>query len=236
MDYDSFLELIKNRRSIRRFKPDPVPEEYVDKIIEAARWAPSGANSQPWEFIVIKDKKLRDRIVELHGEHDALAYRMEQTRPPEDRMPRFAQPSKFPPSFAVAPVFILMLGDPRTREAYPMSSVADLGGSIFNSSLASAFLYMHLAATTLGLGTRWLSVSSNSFMQCFIKPLLGIPKELEIYDMIVVGYPDMRPEPRLVRPKEEMVHYDYYDMKKFRTDKDIREFINATRGIVKLQP
>ena len=54
MDYESLLELIKKRRSIRGFKPDPIPDKYVDKIIEAARWAPSGANSQPWEFIVIK--------------------------------------------------------------------------------------------------------------------------------------------------------------------------------------
>ena len=44
MDYESFLELVKKRRSIRRFKPDPVPNEYVGKIIEAARWAPSGFN------------------------------------------------------------------------------------------------------------------------------------------------------------------------------------------------
>ena len=54
MDYDSFLDLVKKRRSTHAFKPDPVPDEYVDKIIEAARWAPSGANSQPWEFIVVK--------------------------------------------------------------------------------------------------------------------------------------------------------------------------------------
>jgi len=54
MDYDGFLELVKKRRSIRLFKPDAVPDEYIDKIIEAARWAPSGANVQPWEFLVIK--------------------------------------------------------------------------------------------------------------------------------------------------------------------------------------
>ncbi len=65
MDYDSLLELLKNRRSIRRFKLDPVPDEYVDKIIEAARWAPSGFNSQPWEFVVVRKQELKDRIVQL---------------------------------------------------------------------------------------------------------------------------------------------------------------------------
>ena len=67
MDYDSFLELVKARRTIRRFKPDPIPDEYVDKIIEAARWAPSGFNMQPWEFVVIRDKKLKDTIVQWVG-------------------------------------------------------------------------------------------------------------------------------------------------------------------------
>ncbi|MFO7772970.1 MAG: nitroreductase family protein [Dehalococcoidia bacterium] len=60
MDYDSFLELVKKRRSIRRFKPDPVPDEYVDKIIEAVRWAPSGFNLQPWDFVVVNEKELKD--------------------------------------------------------------------------------------------------------------------------------------------------------------------------------
>ena len=50
MDYDSLLKLVKNRRSMRKFKPEPIPDEYVDKIIEVARWAPSGANSQTWQL------------------------------------------------------------------------------------------------------------------------------------------------------------------------------------------
>ncbi len=57
MNYENLLELVKERRSIRKFKPDPIPDEYVDKIIEAARWAPSGGNSPPWEFIVIKKQE-----------------------------------------------------------------------------------------------------------------------------------------------------------------------------------
>lgn len=65
MNYESFLELVKKRRSIRRFKPDPIPDEYVNRIIEAARWAPSGFNSQPWEFVVIKDKKLKNDVIRI---------------------------------------------------------------------------------------------------------------------------------------------------------------------------
>ena len=64
MDYDSLLELVKERRSIRRFKPDPIPDNFIDKIIEVARHAPSGFNMQPWEFVVVKKPELREKIVE----------------------------------------------------------------------------------------------------------------------------------------------------------------------------
>ena len=64
MDYKNFLELVKTRPSIRKFKPDGVGDIDIDKILDAARWAPSGFNMQPWEFVVVKDQQLKDRIVE----------------------------------------------------------------------------------------------------------------------------------------------------------------------------
>ena len=59
------MSIVKTRRSIHRFKPDPVSDEYIEKIIEAARWAPSGYNLQPWEFVVIKDQKLKADIIAI---------------------------------------------------------------------------------------------------------------------------------------------------------------------------
>ena len=59
MDYDSLLKLVKKRRSVRKLKTEPIPDEFVDKIIEVARWATSGANSQPWQFIVVKKEEFR---------------------------------------------------------------------------------------------------------------------------------------------------------------------------------
>ena len=80
MDYDSLLALAKKRRSIRRFKPDPIPDESIDKIIEVARWAPSGFNLQPWEFVVVKKLELRKKIVEHISEYWKQAKSMEGTR------------------------------------------------------------------------------------------------------------------------------------------------------------
>jgi nitroreductase len=59
------FECIKGRRTVREFKSDPVPERVVKKILQAARWAPSSSNSQPWHFIVIQDRQMLARLGEV---------------------------------------------------------------------------------------------------------------------------------------------------------------------------
>ena len=63
---DDYLEFLKSRRSIRRFKKDPPPLEMILKAIDVARYAPSARNSQPWRFIVVNDPLLKDRLAEIH--------------------------------------------------------------------------------------------------------------------------------------------------------------------------
>jgi nitroreductase len=224
MDYNSLLELVKKRRSTRKFKPDAIPDEYIDKVIEVARWAPSGANSQPWEFVVVKKQELREKIVELITRNNKMMHEIEVTRAPELRF-RWE-----PGGYARAPVLIIVCGDPRTMDAYPLSTTLERGSKHLISGLASCFLYMNLAAAVLGLGAQWVSAIAAPYVQSFTKDLLGIPVELEFYDMMALGYPDMQPKPRLVRPREEMVHYDRYDISKYRTDQQIRDFIATLRG------
>ncbi|MFC1991685.1 nitroreductase family protein [Chloroflexota bacterium] len=223
MDYEDLLNLAKQRRSCRRFKPEPIPDEYIDNIIEVARWAPSGANAQPWEFIVIKKEELKQKIAQFINEHAVLTHKMDLTRDPT----RTSGPN--PVDFS-SPVLIILCGDPRTIKAYPVYTVYQRGQSNLDSSLASAFLYMQLAATTLGLGSRWISSTRNYYIQCMTKDLLGIPDEIEIYDTMAVGYPDMEPRPRYIRAKEEVVHHDMYDKTKFRTDEEVKDYLTSLRS------
>ena len=58
------LELIKTRRSIRKYKLDPIPEEEINKILEAGRWAPSASNRQPWRFIVLRSEETKRKLAE----------------------------------------------------------------------------------------------------------------------------------------------------------------------------
>jgi len=230
MNYESLLELVNKRRSIRRFKPDPIPDEYVDKIIEVARWAPSGFNSQPWEFVVVKNQEYKDRILELVKEYAADSTKVEATREPWQQAPQ--QPaSAVPMNFNQAPVLIILFGDTRTQIGLPMMLRYDYNRRqvIYLSSLANAFLYMHLAATALGLGTQWISAVQVPLAHCLIKDMLGIPKEMEIYDMMAVGYPASKPRPKLMRDTEKMVHYDYCGEEDFRTDEEVNDFVKKTR-------
>ena len=227
MEIDQFIELLKSRRSIRAYKPDPIPDEHIQKIIEAARWAPSGGNSQPWEFIVIKKKELKDRIADLFIKSLDSVRKAELTREKEMRVPAVVR-EMTEPGFKNAPVLILLCGDPRVNEAFPLVIFQKYGHEVFISNLASAFLCMQLAAKALGLGSQWVS-AAGSFMEDDLKGLLNIPKGVKIYDMIAVGYPAYQLGPRSPRKIDEMTHYDQYDRTKLRNDQQIKEFIKNLR-------
>ena len=234
MHYEEFLQLVRSRRSIRRLKPDPVPDETIDRIIEAARWAPSGFNTQPWEFIVVRKQTLKDRIAEICEASRSLNAEMEATRQPlqGNAHPVKSGSRKDNRDIAKAPVFILLCGDRRTNEGLPMARRYDpcRTESVLISGLAGAFLYMHLAATSLGLGSRWVSSASAPYGNCMIKHLLGLPEPLDIYDMMVLGYPAVTPRPKFIREGRTMVHYDDCGEGDFRTDEEVREFLHKTRN------
>jgi nitroreductase len=114
MQIDDFLQLVRNRRCIRNFKPDPVPDELIDKILEAARWAMSGGNAQPWEFIVIKDHQMKKKIGELYEAYWKSIYAWETGRAEDLRHQGFTTLPTGTPGFANAPVVIAVCADPRT--------------------------------------------------------------------------------------------------------------------------
>jgi len=228
MEIKNLLALIKNRRTIRQFKADPIPDKYVHSILEAARWSPSGANSQPWEFIVIKDKATKNKIVELHKEHAKYFQKIELTREKKMRFPPMAEPKPVP-GFKDAPVYIVVCGDPRTMECYPLGVVLEKSDNTFVSSLACAVLNMHLAATALGLAFQWVSQTASPLMETQLKRMLNIPSSLKIYDMVAIGYPAAFPKPKYLRKLEDIVHWEKYDKAKFRSDEQIKKFILKLR-------
>jgi 5,6-dimethylbenzimidazole synthase len=217
--YDYLLNLVKKRRTIRQFKSDPVPDEYITKIIEVARWAPSAFHTQPWEFVIIKNQDIKNKIVAA----------LEQHGPPIKDPLKESLPRK---SFKDAPVFILLLCDWRASIGLPgripenKAQVANL----YCSSLANAFLYMHLAAAALGLASQWYTATSFPEAEHAIKEIVGIPEVLTIYDMMVVGYADNPPDPKIVRDIDEIVHHDNCGVQDFRTDEEVTDYAKKTKA------
>lgn len=212
--YDCLLDLVRRRRTVRQFKPDPVPDGYVEKIIEVARWAPSGFHTQPWEFVVVKEKAVKDAIVAALGRHG----------PPITNPAREGRAAASPRrSFRDAPVFILLLADWRAKvglPGHPRENDSRVT-AIYQSSLASAFLYMHLAAASLGLASQWYTAAARPDAERAIKAIIGIPEPLTIYDMMVLGYAASPPNPKEVRDSGEITHYDDCGPQDSRTDEQV---------------
>jgi nitroreductase len=233
MEYETALQLMQQRRSIRRFKSDPVPEEMITKIIDAARWAPSGLNMQPWEFVVVTDDALRRRIVEITAAYREQSKDMEAARPAWQRKGALFTGSKNNShDFTQAPVYILLVGDPRTHTGLPMGVQCDAHrlNLIYQSSLANAFLYLHLAATSLGLASQWFSAVQTPYAACLIKDLLGIPGFMDVYDMMVLGFPAITPPGKYLRDTEDVIHWNRSDEGDFRSDEDVHQFVNKARN------
>ena len=214
MKYDGFLELVKKRRTSWEFKPDPIPDDMIEKIIDAARYAPSGFNSQPWEFVVIKERELKDRIIDIFAEHLAS----HEVKPG----------MKDPMGFKTAPVFIILYGDTRVRPFAPppVRQNDDTWLSVLTSSLAISYQYMHLAAASLGLATKWVSAINMPPIERKMRALLGIPEEFMTYDMMALGTTDFQPAGKKMRALSEVIHYGQCSQKDFRTDEEVRAYFD----------
>ena len=190
MEIDQFLELVRKRRSIRRFKPDPIPDEYVEKIIEAGRWAMSGANAQPWEFILVKSPETKEKIAKVWYEARKEQHVIEMTRVKELRHLELAKPANLP-AFKDAPVLIIVCGDKRTLQATVLSAnyIAGDGegapGGVYIKNMANATQNMHLAVAALGLGSEWCSVPGGIEE---LKAILNVPSLIDIHTIVAIGY------------------------------------------------
>jgi FMN reductase (NADPH) len=211
VNFEEFMRIVKARRTVRVYKSDPIPDDYVDKVIEAGRWAPTGANSQPFEFLIVKKRETKEQIRQIVEGAAMVTSHAERSPPGTKRT-----------FLATAPILILVLGDPRYKEVYPKGSMRD---EIFQASLSAAVENMHLAATALGLGgSIWLTVAPTAGMK--IKELLNIPQIFFLKTIMPLGYAETAPSPPVKR--EPVCHEERYDMRKFRNDEEISELIEES--------
>jgi nitroreductase len=223
-DYDTLHGLASSRRSVRRFKSDPVSHDDILRVLDVARLAPSAANSQPWEFVVVEEPVMR------RGVAVAAASVFAQGRAHD---PTFNWSISVQPFLAQAPVLIVVLGDRRMMEAYP--SILR-GNILLRQSLAISVYGLQLAAASLGLATAWGTLQGGRPEE-EIRGLLGVPDAFTIDHIIPLGYADetegaratalepARSRAHVRRPLDHIVHWGCYDGGKSRSDDEVSEFI-----------
>jgi len=213
------LEVISTRKSIRRYKPDPIPDEIILKVLEAARWAPTGENYQPWRFIVIKNQETKNKIGNLakmgSGSRMTAWYclgemqrRFEEIQDPDKRAEvlRFMYSGEVSEFAKQAPVVIAVIGSPMEGS---VDVPYDLSACIEN---------MLLEAHSLGLGACWVHGPVASTRDALkFKKILKIPTgmgEYKVLAYVAIGWPaEARRHPRPKKPLEELVYWEEFGRK-----------------------
>jgi len=188
------LEAIKTRRSIRRYTADPVDDETVQKVLDAARWAPSWANTQCWRFIVVRDSDIKSKLVAVLTSISA------------ERVNAATR------AIGNAPVVIVAcaeLGKSGYSHGELEGPVTDKGDFWYMYDVALAMQNLTLAAHSLGLGT----VHVGSFDAKKVAAILGVAEGYCVVAMTPLGYPDQEPAPRPRKELSEIVFYDKYGLR-----------------------
>ena len=173
---------IETRRSIRKYADREVENAKITELLESARIAPSGSNTQPWHFIIVKSQEMRERVAKAsHDQKWMLS----------------------------APIFIVCVADIRSRikdefnlSLNENSPQEELKQIIRDTSIAAE--HIALEANNLGLGVCWVAW----FTQDEIRPILNIPSDKYVVSILTIGYADETPEPRPRKEFKNIVHFE----------------------------
>jgi nitroreductase len=216
------VDALRSTGAIREFLPDPVDDEVVGRILDNARFAPSGGNRQGWRVVVVKDAEKRRALRDLYvsGWREYLAQRQAGLVPwapvTDDEAEREAlaqvhavpsEPGGFAEHLDEVPVLLVVLADLRALAAvdrgfdrYTMAGGASIYPFAWN---------VLLAARAEGLGGVMTTVAIRREPE--VKALLGVPDELVVAGVIALGRPVAQPRRLRRRPVEEFATVDRFD-------------------------
>ena len=190
-DQEFMFKVFKTRRSVRKFKSDPVPEDHIRTIIDMARTAPTSGNQQPWKFLVITERekieKLKTELLNSSIEKLKKSGISDQKALDE----RSKRMKKYYSNYLSAPVNIVVLTDSQSK--YPSYNRYD-------GPLAAG--YLMLAARALGYGTVF---ATDSIAPDITKAVLKIPENYEIVCFTPLGIPESWPESKQKKPLDEFI-------------------------------
>ena len=201
---------IRKRRSIRKFKPDLIPEEKIRLLLESARLAPSGTNTQPWRFIVIKDNDTKKKLQEAaHNQRHVKSAPviivccadLKAFKEFSERVDELIESGALPERTREVFIPYLKKGmDTVTKDALMIAAAANV---------AIAVEHIVLQAVEIGLGTCWVRWYEDDK----VKEILDIPEYVEVMALLPVGVPDEEPAPRPRLGLDKIVYSEKYEEK-----------------------
>lgn len=192
---------LRTRRSIRRFKPDPVPDSVINNILTTATFAPSAHNRQPWRFAVVTALSVKQNLADAMSAE--FAHDLESDGLPHEEIQKRVTRSR--ERILAAPLVILLCLDMTEMDTYPDKKRRRAEFRMAMQSVASAGLQLLLAAHAEGLGGVW--VCSPLFVQETIQSVLALPETWEPQAMFFVGYPEAIPEARKRKTLDEITKF-----------------------------
>jgi len=208
-DAETLLDIIRTRRSVRVYKSGKVTDKQLETILEAARWAPSGANTQPWEFVITRDRGKMKRVREIYDDEW-------RQRKREDPVHYKGLKKDYVGDVSV---LVLVCGDARTQKVYLTTRQPGDREKLFQASIANAVQQMMLAAASMKLGTVWVSVREE--VEPELRKLFGVPPELRLLWVVPIGHARSWPKAKPRRKISAFAHREIYNSGKLRRDTDI---------------
>jgi nitroreductase len=178
-----FDQVVRTRRSIRRYSVQPPAESVIAELLELVRWAPSSMNGQPWHFVLVREPATKHKLAALKN--------------------RFVPADKraFPADFLVAAPWIIVICVDRELAH---------DRELENGLLAAGWLL--LAATSRGLGSVYLSAYQprDPGLERELAALLSLPPQIRPISIVPLGYPAETPAAKTVRPLASILHHERY--------------------------
>jgi 5,6-dimethylbenzimidazole synthase len=224
--YESLMQVVRGRMTNRAFKPYDVPREHFEMILEAARHAPSGANAQPWHYIVVTDPAVKETIGQCFMDEQQRRAKLHMGFP----TPNYS-------GVKTAPGLIVVAADFRFIRAFPvLNDGSELDQKyrqnaerILLQSVAASTMSAHLAAAALGYAVWWITAIGQEEIQERIKPVLGVPEELAVIDIMCFGPPAKPSYKRWKRSLGQILNWGKFNPANFMTTEQIDQWIKEMR-------
>ena len=224
--YEALMDVARNRMTNRAFASWDIPRMHFEMILEAARHAPSGANAQPWHYIVVTDAEVKQAIGQCFVDEQQHRARL-----------RMGFPTPNYNGVKTAPGLIVIVADFRFIKAFPvLNDGSELdrlykqnAERILLQSVAASTMSAHLAAAALGYAVWWITAIGQEDIQSRIKPLLGVPDELAVIDVMCFGPPLKPSYKRWKKRLDQIMSWDRFNPEHSMTDGQIDEWVRTTR-------